>query len=366
MAKQDYYEILGVPRTANESEIKNAYRRMAMKYHPDRTKGDKSAEEKFKAATHAYEILSDPQKRRTYDQFGEDPSGGHGGPGGFGDIFNDIFADIFGAAGGGRRGQPRGSDLRYPLEMSLEEAILGGEMTIDVPTLVACKTCNGSGASKGSKPTTCHHCHGQGQIRIQQGFFSLQQTCPTCRGSGQIISDPCRPCRGQGRVQDEKKLHVKIPPGVDNGDRIRLTGEGEAAPQGGIAGDLYIEVSVREHPIFDREGDNLYCEVPISIITAALGGDLEIPTLKGKVKLHIPSETQTGKVFKIGGKGVKSVNSRHQGDLLCRVIVETPVDLNKKQKELLREFGQLVSDQNSPRVNKWFGRVKDFFDKMKF
>lgn len=370
MSKQDFYEILGVSRQASDAEIKKAYRRMAMKYHPDRTKGDKGDEEKFKAATHAYEVLCDPQKRRAYDQFGHagvDPSQGMGGgPGGFGDIFNDIFADIFGGATG-RRGQQRGADLRYSLELSLEDAVRGTSVTIQVPTWISCHSCHGSGANKGSKPITCPSCNGHGQVRIQQGFFSLQQTCPTCHGKGQTISDPCRQCHGQGRVRDEKKLQVKIPPGVDDGDRIRLNGEGEAAPQGGIAGDLYVEVHVREHPIFQREAENLYCEVPISFITAALGGDLEVPTLNGRVKLHIPPETQTGKVFKLSGKGVRTVRASAVGDLMCRVIVETPVDLNRKQKELLREFDKITENQqHSPRVSKWFNSVKQFLDNMKF
>jgi len=370
MSKNDYYEILGVPRNASEAEIKKAYRRMAMKYHPDRTSGDKKAEEQFKAATHAYDILSDPQKRRAYDS-GVDPSQagmGGAGPGGFGDVFNDIFADIFGAATGrGPRGQPRGADLRYDLELSLEDAVFGSHVTIQVPTWIACGTCHGSGANKGSKPATCSSCQGRGQIHIQQGFFSLKQTCPTCRGAGEVITDPCRACHGHGRTRDEKQLQVKIPAGVDNGDRIRLNGEGEAAPHGGVAGDLYVEVHVKEHPIFQREHENLYCEVPISFVTAALGGDFEVPTLEGKVKLHIPPETQTSKVFKISGKGVRSVRGGGKGDLLCRVIVETPVDLNRKQKAVLREFETAMEDhKNSPRVSKWLGRVKDFFDKMKF
>lgn len=371
MSKQDYYQTLGVSRDADEAEIKKAYRRLAMKYHPDRTSGDKGDEEKFKVATEAYEVLSNPQKRQAYDQFGHAGVSGQGGfgggQGGFGDIFNDIFADIFGAASGGgarQRGQARGSDLRYNLELSLEDAVRGTNVTIQVPTYVRCKECEGSGAKKGSTPQTCRTCHGHGQVRIQQGFFSLQQTCPTCRGQGTVISDPCRPCHGQGRVRDEKKLQVKIPPGVDEGDRVRLNGEGEMPPQGGVAGDLYVEVHIKPHAIFQRDGENLYCEMPISFVTAVLGGDLEVPTLDGPVKLHIPTETQTGKVFKLAGKGVKSVRGRHQGDLLCRVIVETPVDLNKKQKELLREFEQETTGQkNSPRVNKWFGRMKDFFEK---
>ncbi|MBS0289360.1 MAG: molecular chaperone DnaJ [Proteobacteria bacterium] len=370
MSKQDFYEILGVSPDASDAEIKKAYKRMAMKYHPDKTGGDKAAEEKFKDVTHAYDVLSNPQKRRAYDQYGHagvDPSHGHpgGGPGGFGDIFNDIFSDIFG--GGGQRREQRGADLRYNLELSLEDAVKGTQVTIQVPNWVACGSCHGSGASKGSKPTTCKSCHGHGQVRIQQGFFTLQQTCPTCRGSGQTISDPCRPCHGQGRVRDEKKLQVRIPAGVDEGDRIRLNGEGEAPPHGGVAGDLYVEVHIQEHPIFQRQNENLYCEVPISFIMAALGGDIEVPTLNGRVKLHIPSETQTGKVFKLSGKGIKPVRGGGQGDLLCRVFVETPVDLTRKQKEILRELEtEMGLAKHSPRVDKWYHRVREFFDKMKF
>lgn len=368
--KKDLYEELGVSRSASDEEIKKAYRRMAMKHHPDRTKGDKASEEQFKAATHAYEVLSDPQKRQAYDQYGhaafEHGHGHGGGAGGFGDIFNDIFADIFGAAAGGHRGPARGADLRYNLELSLEDAIAGTQVTLDIPTWGKCDGCQGTGANKGSKPATCNACHGRGQIHIQQGFFSLKQTCPQCHGSGEVITDPCRDCHGQGRVRQEKKLQVKIPPGVDNGDRIRLAGEGEAAMAGGVAGDLYVETHIKEHAIFQREGQHLYCEVPISFVTAALGGDLEVPTLNGKVKLTIPSETQTGKVFKMSGKGVRTVRSSHVGDLLCRVIVETPVNLNARQKELLRELeADTEVQKNSPRVNKWFGRVKDFFDGLK-
>lgn len=366
--KQDLYELLGIARGANDADIKKAYRRLAMKYHPDRTSGDKTSEEQFKAVTHAYEVLSDPQKRQMYDQFGHDAfERGHGsGPQGFGDIFNDIFADIFGGAAGGRRGKPRGADLRYNLELSLEEAIFGTEVTLDVPTFSQCDTCEGSGAKKGTKPVSCTACQGRGQIHIQQGFFSLKQTCPQCHGQGEVISDPCRTCRGQGRVRGEKKLQVKIPPGIDTGDRVRLASEGEAAPLGGEAGDLYVEAHLREHPIFQRDGHHLYCEMPISFVTAALGGDLEVPTLQGQVKLHVPSETQSGKIFKLSGKGVRTVRSSHLGDLLCKVIVETPVSLNARQRELLKEF-EAASEgkKNTPHVNTWFNRVKDFFEGLK-
>lgn len=366
MSKKDYYATLGVSRDADEAEIKKAYRRLTMKHHPDRNEGDKKSTETFKSVVEAYEVLSDPQKRHAYDH-GADPNQMGGGPGGFGDVFNDIFSDIFGGGGaGGRRGQPRGADLRYNLELSLEEEARGTTVTITVPTWVKCKPCQGSGAKEGTKPMTCHSCHGQGQIRIQQGFFSLQQRCPTCQGSGQTIGDPCRPCRGQGRVRDEKKLQVKVPPGVDQGDRVRLTGEGEAAPQGGIPGDLYVEIHTKEHPIFQREGHDLYCEVPINFVTAALGGELEVPTLDSKIKLHVPPETQTGKVFKLTGRGVRSVHDHRVGDLLCRLVVETPISLNKRQKELLQEFQNTIADQtHSPRANKWFDRVKVFFDNKK-
>lgn len=370
MSKQDYYTVLGVSKSASQEEIKKAYKRLAMKHHPDRNKGDKASEEQFKLASEAYEVLADPQKRRAYDQFGHagvDASGGGGAAGGFGDIFNDIFSDIFGSHSGKRGHASRGADLGYKLGLTLEDAVRGTSVTIQVPTLVSCQHCNGTGAKKGSQPTTCQSCQGYGQIRIQQGFFSLQQTCPTCRGSGEIIQDPCKPCHGKGVLREEKKLQVKIPPGVDTGDRIRLSGEGEAAPRGGHAGDLYVEVHIQPHPIFQREGEHLCCEVPISFVTAALGGDLEVPTLDGRLKLHIPSETQTGKIFKVAGKGVRSVRGRHQGDLLCKVVVETPVHLSRRQKELLAEFEkESQSHNNSPRVSKWFDKVKAFFENMKF
>ncbi|MCB1790073.1 MAG: molecular chaperone DnaJ, partial [Gammaproteobacteria bacterium] len=342
MSKRDYYDVLGVAKNASEAEIKKAYRRLAMKHHPDRNTGDKSAEAEssFKEAKEAYEVLSDAQKRAAYDQFGHagvDPSMGAGGFGGgrggasFSDIFGDVFGDIFGGGRGGPGGSrvQRGADLRYNLELSLEDAVTGTSVKIKVPTWITCDTCGGSGAKKGTSPKTCGTCKGAGQVRMQQGFFSVQQTCPTCRGRGSVIDDPCGTCRGQGRVQETKTLSVKVPPGVDTGDRIRLQGEGEAGDHGGPPGDLYVQVHVREHAIFTRDDSHLYCEVPIDFPTAALGGELEVPTLDGKVMLKIPEGTQTGKMFRMRGKGVKPVRGGPQGDLICRVVVETPVKLTE-------------------------------------
>ncbi|MDX9874323.1 MAG: molecular chaperone DnaJ [Spongiibacteraceae bacterium] len=374
MAKRDYYEILGVARDASDADIKKAYRRVAMKHHPDRNPDDKAAEEKFKEANEAYEVLSDPQKRAAYDQFGhagvDGAAGGGGGFGGgasFSDIFGDVFGDIFGAAGGRRGGPQRGADLRYTLEIDLEEAVRGTEAKIRVPTQVKCEECLGSGARKGTSPVTCATCGGIGQVRMQQGFFAVQQTCPNCRGKGKTIPDPCGRCYGRGTVEETRTLSVKIPPGVDTGDRIRLAGEGEAAP-GGVSGDLYVQISVRDHPIFERDGKHLYCEVPISFADAALGGELEVPTLDGRVKLKIPAETQTGKLFRLRGKGVTPVRGGGPGDLLCRVVVETPVNLTKHQKELLRELQESLEGgggQQSPRRRSWFEGVKSFFDDTK-
>ncbi len=376
MAKEDYYKILGIARTASEVEIKKSYRRLAMKYHPDRNKDNSAeAEIKFKEIKEAYEVLSDPKKRSAYDQFGhagvDNSFGGAGGFSGaesFSDIFGDVFGDIFG--GGGRQrsgGAQRGADLRYNLELTLEEAVHGTEATVKVPVMVKCDECGGSGAKKGSAPVTCTTCHGHGQVRMQQGFFSIQQTCPTCHGSGQKIKDPCRKCHGQGRVQETKTLSVKVPAGVDTGDRIRLAGEGEAGVMGGPAGDLYVQVHVKEHPIFTRDGADLYCEVPINFPTACLGGELEVPTLDGKVKLKIPAETQTGKLFRLRGKGVKPVRGGPAGDLICRVVIETPVKLNKEQRELLEKLRESLSGggkHHSPQEHSWTDSVKSFFDKL--
>lgn len=375
MSKRDYYEILSVAKSADAKEIKRAYRKLAMKYHPDRNPDDKEAEAKFKEATEAYEILSDEQKRGAYDQFGHagvDGSAGQGGfsgggQGNFSDVFGDVFGDIFGGGGGrgGRRGGPqRGSDLKYNLELTLEQAVKGAEVKIRVPTLTECDACDGTGSKDGSQPVTCPTCHGQGQVRMQQGFFSVQQACPTCNGQGTIIKDPCNSCHGQGVKEETKTLNVKVPAGVDNGDRIRLTGEGEAGAHGGPRGDLYVETHIKSHDIFERDGRNLYCDVPISITDAALGGEIEVPTLDGRVNLKIPSETQSGKLFRLRGKGVVPVRGGAQGDLLCRVMVETPVKLTEHQKKLLKEFqGSLKGgDKHSPRKKTWFDNVKTFFE----
>ncbi|KTC86058.1 MULTISPECIES: molecular chaperone DnaJ [Legionella] len=374
MDQKDYYEVLGVSRGADESEIKKAYRKLAMKYHPDRNSNDKEAEEKFKEIQKAYGVLSDQQKRAAYDRFGHagvDPSmgGGAGGFGGFGDVFEDIFENIFSGGRGQRqsRGQ-RGADLQFNVNLTLEEAALGKQIEITVPRHISCQTCDGSGAKAGTKPKTCETCGGVGQVRIQQGFFSIQQTCPSCHGEGHVITDPCTSCHGQGRVRESKKLTVKIPAGVDNGDRVRLSGEGEAGIHGGGPGDLYVQINVKAHAIFERQDSDLHCEVPISFTTAALGGSIEVPTLEGRVTLKIPSETQTGKTFRLRGKGMKSVRGYATGDLLCRVVVETPVNLSREQKELFTQLeGSLASSKShSPRSSSWFDGVKKFFEDMKF
>jgi molecular chaperone DnaJ len=375
MSKRDYYEVLGVSRDASDADLKKAYRRLAMKYHPDRNSDNsEEAEEKFKEAKEAYEVLNNANKRAAYDQYGHagvDPSmGGRpgAGAGGFEDIFGDVFGDIF---GGGRRGgqrAQRGSDLQYNLELTLEEAVFGTEAKIKVPTMVACEACSGSGAKKGTTPTTCTTCHGAGQVRMQQGFFAVQQTCPQCRGKGKIITDPCPDCYGQGRKQKEKTLSVKVPAGVDTGDRIRLANEGEAGEQGAPSGDLYVQMHVKPHDIFTRDDNDLYCEMPISIATAALGGEIEVPTLNGRIRLKIPAETQSGKSFRMRGKGVKPVRGGMTGDLLCRVNIETPVNLSNKQKEMLREFEKSVhegGDKHSPQNTSWTDRMKKFFDDLK-
>jgi molecular chaperone DnaJ len=376
MSKRDYYETLGVSKDADEKDIKKAYRREAMKHHPDRNPDDPAAEDKFKEASEAYDVLMDARKRAAYNQYGhagvdQSMGGGGGGFGGenFSDIFGDVFGDIFGGGGGrGRGGPQRGSDLRYTLDISLENAVKGATVEIRVPSLCSCDTCDGSGAKKGTSAATCGTCGGAGQVRMQQGFFQVQQACPACRGRGKTITDPCGTCRGQGRMEKTKTLSVKVPPGVDTGDRIRLSGEGEAGPDGGPAGDLFVQMSVRQHPIFERDGKNLFCEVPITFVDAALGGDLDVPTLDGRVKLKIPPETQTGKLFRLRAKGVKPVRGGGVGDLLCRVVVETPVKLNKEQKVLLEELRSSLGEggkAQSPRQTSWFEGVKSFFDELK-
>ena len=367
MSKRDYYEVLGVDKGASDQEIKKAFRRTAMKYHPDRNPDDKDADEKFKEAQEAYEVLGDSEKKGAYDRFGHagvNQGAGSSG-GGFSDIFGDVFGDIFGG-GRTRNGPARGSDLGYELQLSLEDAVKGTTVKIDVPTMVSCEGCGGSGARKGSSPVTCKTCNGQGQVRMSQGFFSVQQTCHQCSGRGKVISDPCGSCHGQGRLEEVKTLSVKIPAGVDTGDRIRLSGKGEAGPQGGPAGDLFVQMNVRPHDIFVRDGSNLHCEVPISFAKAALGGELEVPTLSGKVKLKIPSETQSGKLFRLRGKGVSPVRGGSQGDLLCKIVVETPVNLTSKQQKLLQEFESSLhgKSKHSPRSDHWFDGVKKFFDNL--
>jgi molecular chaperone DnaJ len=376
MSKRDYYEVLGVSKSASEDELKKAYRRAAQKFHPDRNPGDKQAEESFKEAKEAYEVLSDTARRRVYDQHGHaafEHGTGAGGPG-FGggpdinDIFGDIFGNIFGGGmGGGPQRPRRGADLRYFMELDLEEAVAGIEKRIQVPTLAACQPCKGSGSEDGMVET-CKTCAGRGQVRLQRGIFSVQQPCPNCGGRGQTIARPCKSCHGNGRVRDEKTLAVKIPAGVDTGDRIRLQGEGEAGPAGAPAGDLYVEVQVRPHKLFERDGDDLYCEVPIRFSQAALGDTVQVPTLGGKAEIRIPAETQTGKMFRLRGKGVKSVRSHAPGDLLCRVVVETPVNLTSKQRQLLKDFEATFEGEegakHSPRTSSFLDGVKAFWDRM--
>jgi molecular chaperone DnaJ len=378
MAKRDYYEVLGVSREAGEADLKKAYRRLAMKLHPDRNPDDPKAEVAFKEAKEAYEVLSDAQKRAVYDQHGHagveaaSQGGGRGGPGfnpgdAFGDIFGDVFGDIF---GGGRRGRStvfRGADLRYELSLTLEQAVFGDTINLTLPTLVNCETCSGSGAKPGTRPVTCKTCEGAGQVRMAQGFFSIQQTCPTCRGTGQQIEQPCGSCQGRGRVQKNKTLAVKVPAGVDNGDRIRLTGEGEAGQNGGPPGDLYVEIRTQPHDIFEREGADLSCAIPVNFAVAALGGAVQVPTLDGEVTLKIPAETQSGRVFRLRGKGVRPVRGSGPGDLFCRVEVETPVNLTGEQKRLLEAFNEALvagGDRHRPRSRTWLDGVRRFFEKM--
>ena len=378
MAKRDYYEILGVAKNASEEELKKAYRKLAMKYHPDRNPDSKGAEEKFKEAKEAYEMLSDPGKREAYDRYGHagvDPNMGGGGFGagaagfgGFSDAFGDIFGDIFGQSARGGRGGPqvyRGADLRYNLEITLEQAAHGYDTTIRVPSWDECETCHGSGAKPGTTPTTCTTCGGQGQVRMQQGFFSIQQTCPKCHGTGKMIPNPCTTCSGAGRIKRNKTLEVKIPAGIDDGMRIRSSGNGEPGMNGGPPGDLYVEIRIKPHPVFQRDGDDLHCEIPVSFAKAALGGEVEVPTLNGKASFTLPEGTQSGKTFRLRGKGIKGVRSGYAGDLFCHVVVETPVKLTDRQKELLQEFEKLTTaggSKHSPQSKSWKDKVKEFFE----
>jgi molecular chaperone DnaJ len=362
-----------VARNATEAELKKAYRRMAMKFHPDRNPNDREAEEKFKEAKEACEALTDPQKRAIYDQYGHDglaargggSAGGFSASDAFADIFGDVFGDIF---GGGRRGGGRqvyrGADLRYELELDLEQAVFGHTAAVEFTTLVECEPCNGSGAAPGSRPVTCETCNGVGQVRMQQGFFAVQQTCPTCHGSGKVIAEPCAICHGEGRIKKNKVLEVNIPAGIDEGQRIRLAGKGEPGMNGGPPGDLYVEIRIKPHEVFQRDGDDLHCEVPVSMVTAALGGDLEVATLTEKVSISIPEGTQSGKTFRLRGKGIKGVRSNYPGDLYCHVNVETPVRLTDKQKKLLREFETALHEggsKHSPQTKGFMDKMKGFF-----
>src|SRR5258706_1486946 len=371
--KRDYYEVLGLNRDASDEEIKKSYRKLAMKHHPDRNPEDKSAEEKFKEAKEAYEVLSEPEKRRAYDAYGHagvnpQMGGGDGqGFGGFSEAFGDIFGEIFCGQRGGRGGGPqvyRGARLRYNLEILLEPGGRGTQTKIRIPTLEECETCGGSGAKKGTSAKTCHTCGGVGQVRMQQGFFSIQQTCPTCHGTGKVIPEPCPTCHGAGRTKKHKTLSVKIPVGVDDGDRIRLAGEGEAGVNGGPPGDLYVVVQLKEHSVFQRDGADLHCEMPVSFTVAALGGEIHIPTLDGEAKIKIPAETQSGQVFRLRGKGIKPVRQTSAGDLMCHVVVETPVRLTDRQRELLRELEEINiadGDKHNPRAKSFMDKVKSFF-----
>ena len=367
MSKRDYYDVLGVSRNAGDDEIKKVYRKLAMEHHPDRNPDNPKSEERFKEAKEAYEILSDPNKRSAYDQQGHagvDPSMGGGNPHGFSsDTFGDVFGDIFGGQGT-QSNSYRGADLRYNMEITLEQAARGTETKIRVPTMASCDACHGSGAKQGTSPSTCPTCNGHGQVRMQQGFFSIQQTCPKCHGSGKFVSNPCGKCFGEGRIKQHKTLSVKIPAGVDDGDRIRLSGEGEAGIKGSPSGDLYVVVNLLAHSVFQRDNNDLHCEMPISFTTAALGGELQVPTIDGYAKIKVPAETQSGKIFRLRGKGIKGIRSHTHGDLMCHLMVETPVKLAARQKELLHELealNQKDSSRHSPRTRSWVNKVREFF-----
>ena len=372
--KNDYYGLLGVGKQASDADIKKAYRKLAMKYHPDRNPDDPQAAEQFKYISRAYEVLSDPQKRGAYDRFGaeglEMGAGGHNhgagmDMGNMGKVFEDMFSDFFGG-GGGSRSQQQGADLAYEIELSLEEAAFGVNKTVEVPTMAACETCEGSGAKSGSKPTSCNHCGGRGQVRMQQGFFAIQQTCPHCKGQGTVIKDPCGSCRGQGRLHKNKTLNIRIPEGLDDGDRIRLNGEGEAGPRGTPPGNLYVTIRVLQHAIFTREDQDLFCEVPIDFVTAALGGQVEVVSLKETLSLKIPAGTQTGAQLSLKGKGIPKNRGRHEGDLICHIYVEVPCSINGEQKALLESFKASVekdTHRHQPKLSRWCDRVKQYLSR---
>ena len=370
MAKRDFYETLGVSRGCDEKELKSAFRKLAMQYHPDRNGGDRSAEVKFQELNEAYEILKDPQKRAAYDRFGHQAfeQGGFGAAGGAAGFssFSDIFDEFFGGfAGGGRRsGRERGSDLRYNLEITLEEAFAGKTVEVEVPTSVTCETCAGAGSKPGTSPKTCQTCAGAGRVRASQGgFFHIERTCPTCHGRGEVVADPCAKCGGAGRVSQTRTLSVNIPAGIEDGTRIRLAGEGEAGLRGGPAGDLYIFLAIKPHAFFQRDGADIFCRVPVSITTAALGGQFEVPTVDGgRTRVKVAEGSQSGRQFRLKGKGMPVMRSRQSGDMYVQIVVETPQNLSRRQRELLEEFERVSDDRNNPESTGFFSRVKDFFE----
>lgn len=373
-SKRDYYEVLGVPRGATEEQLKQAYRSLAKKYHPDANPGDKSSEEKFKEVNEAYEVLSDPRKRKEYDQFGHAGVGagaGGGFQGGFdmhdmGDVFSDIFEGFFGGGGGGRSSRAqtrarRGADLRYDLTISFMDSARGKEINLEIPRLETCGTCKGTGSKNQSPPKTCPTCHGAGQVRMSQGFFSLMRTCPTCGGEGTVVDNPCPACNGEGRKRTVRKIAVKIPPGVETGSRLKISGEGEAGLHGGPRGDLYVVIQVESHPLFNREDDHVVCEVPVPLTTAVLGGDIDVPTLTGLVSMKIPAGTQSGKVFRLRGKGFSNLRGLGSGDQLVTVRVETPTRLNERQRQILRDFARLAGEETQPAVREFAEKIREWF-----
>lgn len=369
MIKEDYYSILGIEKTASDTEIKKAYKKMAMKYHPDRNPGDKTAESKFKLVGEAYEVLSDQNKRRTYDNYGHSgfnySSDNFSQPSShFADIFSEMFGDIFGA-GTKRSLSERGSDLLHNIKLDLENAANGTKITLNIKTLIKCKNCTGSGSKNNNSFTKCNKCEGSGKNKINQGFVTIQQTCNKCFGQGTVIKENCEKCNGQGRFESEKILSVKIPPGINDGDRIKIVGEGEAGKNGGEAGDLYVYVEIKKHEIFTRNESDLHCELPISFYKAVVGGETEIPSINGVVRIKLPKEIQTNKIFRVRGRGIKKLNSEEFGDLFCKVIVETPINLNAEQKKILEEFNSITKNENKPKETSWLNDVKNFLKKVR-